>query len=262
MRTEELIAHSAGKGPAAPDHRRIVFRPRFMPTLARVGWLVLTLFLGADLTVGQERPAAHETAPQTATPKDRNGPIRVNAFNEKLRSLPPEEQEKFLKNNRYFQSLSPERQQQIRDFLRSGDQHPHSPGFSGQLRDLPPDQQEKVLQNDARFQSLPPDRQQQIRENLQRWNNATPEQREILREREAIVQSLSPEQRDQLRQVFPRWRQLSPDRRQALMQSFVKLRGLPLEQREKYLSSPEVLQQFSPEERSILSELGNLLPKN
>jgi hypothetical protein len=262
LRTEELIAHSAGERPAAPDHRRIVFRPRFMPTLARVGWVLLSLFLGADLTVGQQRPAAQESAPQTAAPKSRNGQGPDNAFNEKLRSLPPEQQEKFLKNNRYFQSLSPERQQQIRDFLRSGDQHPHSPGFFGQLRDLPPDQQDKVLKNDARFQSLPPERQQQIRENLQRWNAATPEQRQMLREREEIVESLSPEQRDQLRQIFPRWRQLPNDRRQALMQSFVKLRGLPLEQREKYLSSPEVLQQFSPEERSILSELGNLLPKN
>jgi DNA-directed RNA polymerase subunit F len=240
----------------------------------------MTLFLGTGLAVGQQRPAARATAPQPVKPKNLNGPNGPHpnaAFVEKLRSLPPEQQEKLLRNNRYFQSLPPERQRQIREYLRGGNApagrpspqmqagggaHAHPPGFFQEFRDLPPDQQEKVLQNDARFQSLPPERQQQIRENLQRWNNATPAQRQILREREEIVQSLSPEQRDQLRQVFPRWRQLPPDRRQALMQSFAKLRDLPPDQREKFLTSPEVQQHFSPEERGILGDLGNLLPKN
>jgi len=237
-------------------------REEFTLMLARVAALVVTLLFAAGFAVGQERRVPHEAAPAPARPNTSNGQHPNTALLEKLRSLTPEQREKFLQNNRYFQSLPPERQEQLRELLNSNDQHPHPPGFFNQLRDLPPDQQEKVLQNDARFQSLPSDRQQQIRENLQRWNNATPEQRQMLREREAIVQSLSPEQRDRLRQVFPRWRQLPNDRRQALMQSFVKLRDLPPEQRDKYLSSPAVLQQFSPEERSILSELGNLLPKN
>ena len=259
MRTEGQIAHGAWKRPAGADCRTIVFRRRLAARLACVGWLILALFLGAELAVGRQRPAGHEPARQTARPKNQ---IPDNAFNEKLRSLPPEQQEKFLKNNPYFRSLPSERQQQISGALRGGDRHPHSPGFFSKLRDLPPDQQEKVLQNDARFQSLPPERQQQIRENLQHWNVATPEQRQMLREREEIVQSLSAEQRDQLRQIFPRWRQLPNDRRQALMRSFLKLRDLPPEQREKYLASPEIQQHFSPEERGILGDLQSLLATN
>ncbi len=229
---------------------------------ARVAGLVAALLLAASFAPGQQRPAAHQGDLQPAKPNSRKSSHPNTPSLEELRRLPPDQQEKALQNNRYFQSLSPERQEHIRELLRSGDSHPHAPGFFSQLRDLPPDQQEKVLENDARFQSLPEDRQQQIRENLKRWNNATPEQRQMLREREAIVQGLSPEQRDQLREVFPRWRQLPADRRQALMQSFLKMRNLPPDQRQKFLSSPEIQQHFSPEERSILSDLGNLLPQN
>ena len=260
MPTEGLIVRSSRGLSVAPSRPEIVFRRGCTRTSA-VEFVVL-LFLGAAFAVGRQRPLPHATAPPAAVAKNPNGQRPNDALIERLRSLPPDQQEKYLKNNRNFQSLSPERQEQIREFLRNGDPHAHPPGFSDQLRDLPPEQQEKVLQNDARFQALPAERQQQIRENLQRWNAATPEQRQMLREREQIVQSLSPEQRDQLRQIFPRWRQLPNDRRQALMQSFIKLRDLPSEQREKYLSSPEIVQQFSPEERGILGELGNLLPKN
>lgn len=277
MRTDPPNISRIRVPPEARDRRGTVFEPRITPALGPAVGLLLTLFLSTGIAVGQQRPAAHEPAPHPEKPKNVNGQRPNAAFIERLRSLPLEQQEKFLRNNRQFQSLPPERQQQIREYLRGGNRpagrsgpqmqvggetHAHPPGFLDQFRDLPPDQQEKVLQNDARFQSLPAERQQQIRENLQRWNNATPAQRQIMREREQIVQSLSPEQRDQLRQVFPRWRQLPPDRRQALMQSFIKLRDLPPDQREKFLASPEIQQRFSPEERGILGDLGNLLPKN
>jgi len=247
---------------ATPDHSDRVFRSGSWLALTRVAALIASVLLATGFAAGSQKPAAHEAAPQPAKANNRNRRHPNIPSLEELRSLPPDQQEKLLKENKYFQSLTPERQEHIRELLRGGESQPHPPGFFSKLRDLPPDQQEKVLENDARFQSLPPERQQQIRENLQRWNAATPAQREMLRQREEIVQSLSPEQRDQLRQIFQRWRQLPNDRQQALTQSFVKLRRLPPEQREKYLSSPEVVQQFSPEERSLLSELGNLLPKN
>ncbi len=262
MRTDGPIARNTRDGWVPRDRLDAAFGRGFTVALARIAALVVTLLLATSFAVSRQKPVPHEPAPPPAKPIGPNGQHPNPGFINKLRSLSPEEREKFLQNNRYFQSLPPWRQEQIRKFLNGNDQHLHPPGFFGQLRDLPPDQQEQVLQNDARFQSLPPERQQQIRENLQRWNAATPAQREMLRQREEIVQSLSPEQRDQLRQIFQRWRQLPNDRQQALTQSFVKLRHLPAQEREKYLSSPEVLQQFSSEERSLLSELGNLLPKN
>ncbi|HEY6293679.1 MAG TPA: DUF3106 domain-containing protein [Terriglobia bacterium] len=255
--------------------------------------LALALAFAAGTVIGAAQGQQEAAHGQAAARAQASGPARqpgptgeeknakalppgVAGFVQHLQEMPLDQQETFLKNNSRFQSMPPERQQQVLEGLRAWNeadrpagqlggfiaQHTHPPGFFQKLRELPPDEQAKVLENDAHFQSLPPERQQQIRENLNRWNAATPAQKETLRQREEIVQGLSAAQRDRLREVFPLWRQLPEDRQQALMQAFRKLRDLPPAGREKFLASPEVQQEFSPEEREILSSLKSLLPQS
>ena len=257
------------------------------------GWTTartLGLMLVLAAAIGAAREPQEPAHPQDAARARASGPARqsgpgreqkaqpagVTGFVQHLQGLPLDQQEAFLKNSPRFQSMSPDRQQQVLDGLRHWNEagrppgqlggfiteHEHPQGFFEKLRELPPDEQAKVLENDAHFQRLSPERQQQIRDNLNRWNAATPEQKQTLRQREEIVQSLSAAQREQLRQVFPRWRQLSSDRQQAVMQAFRKLRDLPPAGREKFMASPEVQQEFSPEERDILTSLKGLLPQN
>src|SRR5712692_10002563 len=93
---------------------------------------------------------------------------------EQLREMPPEEQERFLKNNERFQKLPPERQAQIRKRLQ-------------QWNSLTPEQRAAVRKREEIWRQMSPEQQRYVREELlPRWQKLAPERRY------AILQRLRP----------------------------------------------------------------------
>lgn len=104
-----------------------------------------------------------------------------------LRDMPPDQQERFLRNNEKFQSLPPERQEQIR-------------------------------RNLEKWNSLSPEQQNRIRATERMLENATPEQREHFRNE--IVPRLAQMAPERRARVIGHWRRLqglTPEQQQAML---------------------------------------------
>jgi hypothetical protein len=104
-----------------------------------------------------------------------------------LRDMPPEQQERFMRNNEKFQSLPPQRQAQIR-------------------------------QNLQKWNNLSPEQQNRIRATERWFENATPEQRDHFRN--DIVPRLAQMPPDRRARVIGHWRRLqlmTPEERQAAL---------------------------------------------
>ena len=104
-----------------------------------------------------------------------------------LRDMPPDQQERFLRNNEKFQSLPPERQAQIR-------------------------------QNLQKWNNLPPEQQNRIRATERMLENATPEQREHFRD-EIVprLAQMAPERRARVLNHWRRLQGLTPEEQQAML---------------------------------------------
>jgi len=99
----------------------------------------------------QDRQAQmQQRAPANATPGERGMMGLPPKWIERLQDMPPEQQERFLRNNQQFQNLPAWRQEQIR-------------------------------QNLAKWNSLTPEQQQEFRRREQIWEQMTPEQQEYVR---------------------------------------------------------------------------------
>lgn len=152
---------------------------------------------------GQQFPPGKMMGPGKMAPNAALPPVML----ERLREMPPREQERFLRNNQRFRMLSPEQQMQLRQRLR-------------QWNSLTPEQQQAVRENERIWARLSPEQKQRVRQEIMpRWQQLPPERRQAIQRRlhvlrdlneqqreerlkdEAFLQGLSPEDRDLLREL-------------------------------------------------------------
>jgi hypothetical protein len=126
---------------------------------------------------------------------------------EKLQQMPPEERERFMRNNARFQNLPPDRQQQIRRRLQQYDrltpeQQSAITHREQVFRSMTPAQREHVRNDLApRWQQLPQDRRQVIKSRLQALSNMPEAQRQQLLNDPKFMQGLTPNEQDLLRNL-------------------------------------------------------------
>ncbi len=102
---------------------------------------------------------------------------------EQLREMPPDEQERFLRNNERFQKLPPERQAQIRRRLQ-------------QWNTLTPEQRAAVRQREEIWRQMSPEQQRYVREELlPRWQKLVPERRHAILQRLRALHRMNEAQR-------------------------------------------------------------------
>lgn len=107
---------------------------------------------------------------------------RQPGFFERLRDLPPSEQERILQNDRRFQRLPPERQQKIRENLQRWNQ-------------LSPEQKAKLRQRERILAQLTPEQRQHVREMSRQWREMSPAERRNVRIALRLMRNMTPNQR-------------------------------------------------------------------
>ena len=157
---------------------------------------------------GQNKPAEKKNPPAAQGQPNARGMMGLPPkWVERVREMPPEDQERFMRNNAHFKSLPPERQAQIRENLRRWNQL--SPAQRNVIRErervweqLTPEQREYVrTQLLPKWQQLPQDRRQLILNRLGALRNLSPAERESRLNDENFMQGLDPNERQMLRDL-------------------------------------------------------------
>jgi len=101
-------------------------------------------------------------------PAERNMLGMPNAWVDRLRTMPPEQQERFFNNNAKFKALPPQQQVQIRQRLQV-------------LNNMTPQQKERFEQQAQVWNRLPPDQQSYVRDTLlPEWKDMAPARRQMI----------------------------------------------------------------------------------
>jgi Protein of unknown function (DUF3106) len=133
---------------------------------------------------------------------------------ERLRDMPPEQQERFLDNNRQFQNLPPQRQQQIRQNLEK-------------WNNLTPEQKQALRDREKVLESLSPEQRQYIRNTLlPQWQAMPIERRQVIKRHLAMLSQMSPTTQEAMLNDPKFLRGLSPDE-QVMLRSLNSLRNPP-----------------------------------
>ena len=104
---------------------------------------------------------------------------------EKLRDRSPEEQERFMRNNKQFQNLPPERQAQIRQNVERWNQ-------------LTPQQQDAIRNREQIFNRLTSEERQEVVTDLApRWKNLPQDRKQLLNGRLRVLGAMTPQEREQ-----------------------------------------------------------------
>jgi len=131
---------------------------------------------------------------------------------ENMRTMSPEEQERFMQNNETFRNLPPERQQQIRQNLQK-------------WNNLTPEQQTALRQREAVLEQMTPEQRQYFNQTvLPKWQEMPQERRQAINRHLALLGRMGPEtQQSALND--PRFLQgLSPDE-QSMLRDLNSLRN-------------------------------------
>jgi len=129
------------------------------------------------------------------------------AWEQRLRSMSPQEQERFLQNNQRFQNLPPQQQQRIRQRLQQWNRL--SPTEQGALKDraeiwsrMTPEQQQHVKTDLLpKWQQMPTERRALINGRLHTLQGMTPEQRQAALNDPKFMQGLNPDEQGVLRDL-------------------------------------------------------------
>ena len=163
----------------------------------------ILLFVAASLPVpcvaqrNKPHPAPapkQQAAPHPAQPEIRAQPQQGQQrghsgdWLRRYKDLPPEEQERALKNDPAFQKLPPERQQMLRQRLQ-------------------------------RFSNLPPEKQLQVLNRMETWEHLTPEQKDQARQIHAQMQQLPPDRQRMVRTAVRDLRAMPPSQREQVINS-------------------------------------------
>ena len=145
----------------------------------------------ANKPVQDELSPPRDRKPESRPPRDaarRGAPaFRREAmpprWMERLRQMPPEQQERFMTNNERFRMLPTERQAEIRENLRR---------WNG----LGPEQQRAFREREEVWQRMSPDQRRHVREEIMpRWQQLEPARRQALMRRLRVLRDLNEEQR-------------------------------------------------------------------
>ena len=99
---------------------------------------------------------------------------------QRLRDMPPEQQQQFLENNEQFKQLPAWRQQQIRNNLEKWNQ-------------LTPEQKEEIRQREEFLENLPPERRAYLRDTLlPKWQAMPLGRRQVVKAHLAMLGKMSP----------------------------------------------------------------------
>ena len=120
-------------------------------------------------------------------------------FFQQLREMSPEEQERVMQNDERFQSLPPERQQQIRENLN-------------RWNAASPEQRQMLLQREEIVQSLSAEQRDQLRQVFPRYRQLAPEQQQAVMQAFRKLRDLPASERDKYL-ASPEVQQLSPEER-------------------------------------------------
>ena len=145
----------------------------------------------------------------------------------RLAPLPPEEQQRLLESDDFFQAQPPEAQQRFRQHLEQ-------------------------------FNARPAEERTQMLERLQHFAALPAEEQERIRRRARLFSQMSPEQRQQAQQSFQAWQQLPPERRPLLLERLRRLQAASPEEQSSLLQDPEFLAPLEESERGLLRDLWRL----
>jgi len=126
---------------------------------------------------------------------------------QKLRDMPPDEQERFMQNNQRFQGLPPQQQAQIRRNLDRWNQL--SPEEKQAARDretalerMSPEQRDYVRNTLLpKWQAMPQDRRQAINRHLAMLRNMSPATQQAALNDPRFMQGLNPDEQSMLRDL-------------------------------------------------------------
>jgi hypothetical protein len=180
------------------------------PILALLSLAMVSLVAGPAFAQRRARPAR---ARVMARPGRFQQHLPQN-WMKRLQRMSPEEQQRFLENNRRFQRLPAWRQEQIRSRLKLWNR-------------LSPEQKRILIRRARILERMPPAERRRIRQViLPQWRQLPPARRRILVEKLRQLQPLSPEERRK-RLANPKFeRGLSPKERD-LLREISKLRVGP-----------------------------------
>ena len=134
---------------------------------------------------GDQRPVPpRRNDPDNEAARDQRGRERLPArWLERMRGMPPEEQERFMQNNRRFRDMSPEQQEEIRRRL----QHWNS---------LTPQQRRAIIDRERIWREMTPEQRRRVRQEIYpRWEQLPPDRRQTILRRLHALQSLSESER-------------------------------------------------------------------
>ncbi len=99
---------------------------------------------------------------------------------DRVRDMPPEQQQQFLENNAQFRQLPPARQQQVRQNLEKWNQ-------------LSPEQKDAVRQREEFLENLPPEQREYVRTTLlPKWQALPQPRRQAINRHLAMLGQMSP----------------------------------------------------------------------
>jgi hypothetical protein len=136
----------------------------------------------------KEAPNARNNFNSAATPNN-NGAVKGQPnlrgmaglppkWVENLREMAPEQQERFMQNNRVFQNLPPERQDQIRKNLENWNR-------------LSPEERDAIRERAQILERMTPDQRQYLRNTLlPRWQEMPQQRRQTINGRLRILQTM------------------------------------------------------------------------
>lgn len=166
----------------------------------------------------QRNEAKREANPngQKGKPNARAMEGLPSKWNERLRDMPPEEQQRFMQNNEQFQHLPPERQDQIRRNLQ-------------RWNNLSPEQKQRARQAEAALERMTPEQRQYVRNTLlPKWQAMPVERRQVLNRHLAMLRNMNPATQ-QAALNDPRFMEgLSPDE-QSMLRDLNSLRNPPVQ---------------------------------
>jgi len=126
---------------------------------------------------------------------------------ENMRTMSPDEQERFMQNNQRFKSLPPQRQQQIRDNLQkwnnlTPEQKQGALNAETALERMSPEQRQYVRNTLLpKWQALPQDRRQAINRHLATLRDMSPATQDAALNDPKFMQGLSPDEQSMLRDL-------------------------------------------------------------
>jgi len=135
---------------------------------------------------------------------------------QKLREMPPGEQERFLENNEKFRKLPPERQAQIRQNL-------------DRWNKLSPEQKQDAINREQVLERMTPEQRQYVRNTLlPKWQEMPQDRRQVINRHLAMLRTMSPATQEAALND-PRFVEgLSPDE-QSMLRDLNSLRNPPSE---------------------------------